>query len=118
MRTKPLTIGFVHNAYPVLSQTFIKKEMLGLRELGLPLKIYSLLYPPDVQEKKRDEPQDVTYVLPRMRVIALFFAHLYFMITSPRTYGLTFIFVLKTHTTRAEMRQYLVMGNNLSDLHA
>ncbi|MBN1559542.1 glycosyltransferase [candidate division KSB1 bacterium] len=99
MNKRTIKIGFVHNAYPVLSQTFIRKEMCGLQQLGLPLRIYSLFHPLDVQEPIIDEqPDEVTYILRDVGVGSLVLSHLYFMFTAPSRYWHTFIFaVTKGH---------------------
>ncbi|MBN1466489.1 glycosyltransferase [candidate division KSB1 bacterium] len=94
---QPINIGFVHNAYPVLSQTFIKKEMLGLQALGLPLRIYSLFRPEGGQCQG---PDHVTYILPHARAGALVLSHLYFIVTAPRRYWRTLLFAMKRRSRR------------------
>jgi colanic acid/amylovoran biosynthesis glycosyltransferase len=101
MKKKPLRIAFIHNAFPVLSQTFISKEMLGLRQLGLQLEIYSLFRP---EEPLRDhgfpDGQNIYYVLDFLNVCKLLSAHVFFMLRVPRRYARTVCFALQ-HGNRA-----------------
>jgi len=117
----------VHNAYPVMTQTFISKEMLGLQKLGLPLQIYSLFYPLACQNPMNaQKPDDVTYVLPFLNIAKLFFAHLYFIFAAPHRYWSTLFFVMRKrertvfilksivgalfkHTATKEQRQDLII---------
>jgi colanic acid/amylovoran biosynthesis glycosyltransferase len=95
-KNKPLRIAFIHNAFPVLSQTFISKEMLGLRELGLLLEIYSLFRP---EEPQRDhgfpEGQNIYYLLDSLNLWRLLSAHVFFMLWVPRRYVRTVCFALQ-----------------------
>ena len=64
LNTKKTKIGFIHNAFPVLSQTFISKEMLGLQKLGLTLEIFSLFYPDDeIVDKTYPNTEEIKYVV-------------------------------------------------------
>jgi glycosyltransferase involved in cell wall biosynthesis len=92
---RPLKIGFIHNAFPVLSQTFISKEMLGLQELGISLKIYSLFRPAEGQQDTTySRPDDVDYVLPALKLWRLLTAHVYFLFKEPSRYLETLSFAL------------------------
>lgn len=100
-KKKPLRIAFIHNAFPVLSETFISKEMLGLRKLGLQLEIYSLFRP---EEPQRDqgfpEGQNIYYLLDSLNLWRLLSAHVIFMLSAPLRYAQTACFVLQ-HGNRA-----------------
>ena len=41
------TVGYILKKFPVLSETFILKELLELESLGVPLHIFSLERPND-----------------------------------------------------------------------
>jgi glycosyltransferase involved in cell wall biosynthesis len=43
----PKPIGYVLRKFPVLSETFVLNEMLGLEERGIPLHVFSLMRPND-----------------------------------------------------------------------
>lgn len=109
MNSISLKIGFIHNAFPVLSQTFISKEMLGLQELGLPLKIYSLFYPEkgqiDVVFASSDQ---VHYIIPTMRPCRLLAAHFYFMFSAPLRYWKTLFFAVKHRDSSARFGKMFI----------
>ncbi len=101
MAARDLKIGFVHNAFPVLSETFISKEMLGLKELGMNLKIYSLFRPSvDRLDVNYPEPGEVHYLLDGLKLSTLLKAHLYFIARSPMRYCRVLFFTLRRRQTR------------------
>jgi glycosyltransferase involved in cell wall biosynthesis len=46
MTDAPLTVAYIFERYPVLSQTFFRREVAGLRDAGVRIEIHSL-FPPD-----------------------------------------------------------------------
>lgn len=41
----PLTVAYIFERYPVLSQTFLRREVAGVRDQGIRIQIHSLLRP-------------------------------------------------------------------------
>ncbi|MBN1481266.1 colanic acid biosynthesis glycosyltransferase WcaL [candidate division KSB1 bacterium] len=108
MNNSTLKIGFIHNVFPVLSQTFISKEMLGLQQLGLQLKIYSLFGPAKGQNDTVFPQADrVHYIIPTLRPFRLIAAHFYFLMTAPLRYWTTLLFAAK-HRDSARLGKTLV----------
>jgi len=96
-----IKIGFIHNAFPVLSETFISKEMRGLRSLGLDLQIYSLFRPKaDRLDVSYPDSGDVHYLLDPLRPGAVVLAHLYFLLVSPVRYTGALAFALRFRVSR------------------
>lgn len=103
-----IKIGFIHNAFPVLSETFISKEMRGLQSLGVDLQIYSLFRPKaDRLDVGYPDGDDVRYVLDPLRPRAIVGAHFYFIVTSPLRYMRTLIFALRSRTCRSSFLKTL-----------
>jgi glycosyltransferase involved in cell wall biosynthesis len=98
---KKTKIGFIHNAFPVLSETFISKEMRGLKALGMDLEVYSLFHPKRGRlDANYSEASDVHYVLDSLKLWTIIFHHFYFLISSPVRYFSTFIFALRHRQTK------------------
>ncbi|MDZ7369780.1 MAG: glycosyltransferase family 4 protein [candidate division KSB1 bacterium] len=88
---RPLRVGFLHNAFPILSQTFVNKEMIGLEKHGLPIRIYSLLRPSENETDKSFPVERVTYLLDRLTIWKLLFSHLQLAAVAPLRYFRTAI---------------------------
>ena len=87
MKSQPMRIAFIHNAFPLLTQTFISKEMLGLRQLGLQLQIYALFRPqPAELDRGFPEGQPIYYLFDGLKPLQLAAAHLLFLLKSPFRY--------------------------------
>ncbi|MDZ7725116.1 MAG: hypothetical protein U5R06_20445 [candidate division KSB1 bacterium] len=86
-----MRIGFIHNIFPVLSQTFITKEMTGLAERGLDIQIYSLFKPNtnDPARKRSTNLFSVCYVLSDLTLIS---AHIRALFFSPIRYFSTWFY--------------------------
>lgn len=99
---KQLRIGFIHNAFPVLSETFISKEMIGLAERGLDIRIYSLFYP----EKNRLNPDfafkdfTVWYLRPAINIFSMLGSHLAMLFFTGGRYVKTAFFAVKNRSSR------------------
>ncbi len=112
MKNQSIKIGFIHNLYPVLSQTFISKEMLVLEDLGLPLKVYALLYPLEGEEDETyPRLQDVDYLIPTLSVRQLVRSHLYFAFHGPFRYISTFFCAMrKRHSKTLFLKLVLTLA--------
>lgn len=101
MKTQPPCIAFVHNAFPLLTQTFISKEMLGLQRLGLRLQIYSLFRPqPAELDRNFPQKQAIDYLLDGLKPLQLAAAHFSFLWKSPFRYVATALYAHR-HRDRA-----------------
>ncbi len=114
-----LRIGFIHNAFPVLSETFISKEMIGLSQRGLDIRIYSLFYP----EKHRINPDfayqdfDVWYLQPIINIFSMLSSHLQMMFSTGARYFKTALFAVKSRSVQNSIFKTvadLLSGNELS----
>ncbi len=90
-------IAFILNAFPVLSETFIINEVIGLRAKGLDIKAFSLFLPKagSTNDDVKYLAEDTFYLIPKAKALALLASHLYFVFTSPRRYFRTWRFALR-----------------------
>jgi glycosyltransferase involved in cell wall biosynthesis len=89
-------IAYLFNSFPVLSETFIVNEVLGI-EQDWPAHLYSLFKPSSHEENPEaaNLRARTFYLLPAARPFALIFSHLYFLLRYPGRYTGTLIFALK-----------------------
>ncbi len=111
-------IAFILNAFPVLSETFIINEVIGLRARGLDIRTFSL-FPPKAGGTNEDVKylaKDTYYLVPMASVQALLAAHILFVFTSPRRYFRTLKFALQNRTKRNSLFKTMarLKSNNLS----
>lgn len=83
---QPLKIGFIHNAFPVLSETFISKEMTGLQQRGLDLNIYSLFRPEPSRLDRSYSGDSIFYLIPNLKPWRLLISHIIMWVVSPKRY--------------------------------
>lgn len=93
---------YIIGTYPLLTTTFIDREVQRLRELGLHIEIVSIRRPPvevSQVEAYRDMQRQIAYLLPVDRAkFAL--AHLYFALLHPLAYfGLLAFLCTRPHPT-------------------
>lgn len=106
---RDVKIGFIHNSYPVLSQTFISKEMLGLQELGLSLNVYSLFHPQEEQEDRTYPLRNaIDYLIPTLSAKKLIGSHVYFALTKPLRYVSTLFLTLKKRQSKTSVIKLLL----------
>ncbi len=87
MDEKPHCIAYLGRILPVLSETFVVREIAALRSLGARIKPFSL-YPPETRVAHPEAPalaQEVT-VLCRPAKPLFWLAHLFFLLRHPRRY--------------------------------
>ncbi len=87
MDEKPYCIAYLGRILPVLSETFLVREIAALRSLGVRIKPFSL-YPPEARVAHPEAPalaREVT-VLYRPATPLFWLAHLYFLWRCPRRY--------------------------------
>ena len=90
-------IAFILNAFPVLSQTFIANEILGLREMGLDIALFSLFKPRNEEANKelRDLEKEIYFLIPSIRPLSLLATHLFFILRFPGRYWKALVFSLR-----------------------
>ena len=87
MDEKPYCIAYLGRILPVLSETFVVREIAALRSLGARIKPFSL-YPPEARAAHPEAPElarEVT-VLCRPGNPLFWLAHLFFLWRYPRRY--------------------------------
>ncbi len=87
MDEKPYCIAYLGRILPVLSETFVVREIAALRSLGARIKPFSL-YPPEARVAHPEAPalaREVT-VLYRPVNPLFWLAHLFFLLRYPRRY--------------------------------
>ena len=86
MKHKP-KIAFILNSFPVLSETFVFKEVMGLRNRGLHLQVFSLFAPKgQVTSNADDLDRDTVYFIPSLNLVSFIWAHLFFAVGSSSRY--------------------------------
>ncbi len=90
-------IAFVLNYFPILSETFIVKEIIQLKSRGLSIHTFSLFEPRPDQENQQVEEhkKDVFYLIPSVGPFALFFSHILYAVKFPARYWKTLFWSLK-----------------------
>lgn len=111
-------IAFILNAFPVLSETFIINEVIGLRARGLDIKTFSLFLPKAGRANENAEylAEETFYLIPKAGAAALLAAHFYFIFTYPRRYLKTWRFALRNRTKGTSLLKTLawLKSNKLS----
>jgi glycosyltransferase involved in cell wall biosynthesis len=88
-------IGYVLQMYPVLTETFVYREVEGLRRKGLQVKTFAFREPDpeDLSRESRHLMQETRYVLP-LRWRRFLASHLVWILRRPLRYLGTLAFVL------------------------
>jgi glycosyltransferase involved in cell wall biosynthesis len=127
------SLVYIIGTHPLLTTTFIDREVSALRRLGIEVRIISARRPsPDtpLSRDQRELQRSVTYLIPvAWRV--LIFSHLYFAAMHPRTYFSTLRYLvtrphpslkarLKTilHFGEGVYAAYLIRDRRFRELHA
>jgi colanic acid/amylovoran biosynthesis glycosyltransferase len=99
----------VLNAFPVLSETFVLKELLGLKERDLNICLFSLFLPKGKKSQNAGETYSKTfYLMPSINIVSILWAHLFFMIRFPFRYFATLDFAIKNRENRSSITSLLV----------
>ncbi|MBI4787777.1 MAG: glycosyltransferase [Chloroflexi bacterium] len=91
-----MKIGYIIGTYPLVTTTFIDREVQGLRERGMDIAILSIRpAPPEVEqmEEYRAVRQATTYLLP-VKWGKFAAAHLYFAVLHALTYWRLFAYLI------------------------
>jgi colanic acid/amylovoran biosynthesis glycosyltransferase len=89
------SIAFINNHFPALSATFIYKEVIGLRNRGLPIRTFSIRRPDmcALSEDSLELTHTTTYLLP-VNVSKFIKSHFYYIFKKPLSYFGTFFFLI------------------------
>lgn len=91
---KPLALTYIIGTYPGLTTTFIDREVLALRSMGVQLQILSIRRPWTKLSAEQEVLQkDVTYLLP-VQWLSLIMGHLSYALTKPRTFFSTLLYLI------------------------
>jgi colanic acid/amylovoran biosynthesis glycosyltransferase len=126
-------VVYVLGTYPLLTTTFIDREIKTLRAWGVNVHILAVRRPPldpPLSRDQRDLQRDVQYLLPA-RWVDLILSHLYFLVRSPGPFARTFAYLItrphpslmsraKTilHFGEGVYAAYLVRGLTFREIHA
>jgi glycosyltransferase involved in cell wall biosynthesis len=108
-------VAYVIGTYPLLTTTFIDREIAMLRELGADVVVVSLRRPHgQLSPEQTEESRQVRYVLP-VSPLALVLAQLRFGFTRPLVYFRTLSYLLtRPHpTVKARLRTILHFGEGV-----
>lgn len=93
-----MQIGYLTGLYPRATDTFIQREVMGLRKIGLDVQTFSIRRPGNehiVGPEQTQERKQTYYLLP-VNPGRLLFPHLQILICSPRRYISSLMLALKT----------------------
>ena len=87
MKPRALALAYLGRILPVISETFVVREIVALRRLGLSVKVFSL-HPPETGVSHPEAPSLAreTEVLIQPRNPRFWLAHLIFALRFPRRY--------------------------------
>lgn len=93
-----MRLAYFTNTYPRATDTFIRREVIGLRQRGFEVLTYSVRKTGsdhDVEEEVIQEKKNTQYILP-FNLIALFFNGIAFFLSNPCVFVKTKLLALKT----------------------
>ncbi len=133
MSTSGMSLIYIVGTYPLLTTTFIDREIRILRQWGVDLEIVAIRRPPadtPLSKDQRELQQGVVYLLP-IAWLSLILSHLHFAFLHPRGYLQTLVYLLtRPHANRGARLKtllhfgegvyaaYLVRKRRFRELHA
>ena len=113
-RNQPLRLTYLMGRYPVLTETFIDREILRLIERGVDLRIISIRQPDvNLSPRQQELRKRVRYLLP-VNPLRLAVAHLTAVAGRPRTYFGTLAWLLtRRHPRGTRLRTVLHFGTGV-----
>ncbi len=93
-------VVYIIGSYPLLTTTFIDREINILRQWGVDLNILSIRRPTRTLSPEQEALQEeITYMLP-VALFTLLLAHIWFFLTHPKVFLTTFFYLLsRAHPT-------------------
>ena len=112
-----MNLIYLTGTYPILTTTFIDREIKMLRQWGVDLKIVAIRRPPTDMPLSKDQKelqQGVIYLLP-VAWMSLIASHLYFAFLRPRRYFQSLIFLMtRSHPSlKARIKTLLHFGEGV-----
>ena len=89
-------IVYIIGRYPLLTTTFIDREIMKLKQWGVDLTIFSIRQPPEsspLSNFQIELKQQVKYLLP-VKILQLIFSQIYFSVLHPRKFFGTLVYLL------------------------
>jgi len=94
MNGKTSSITYIIGTYPGLTTTFIDREVMALRGMGVQVQILSIRQPwTKLSAEQEALRKDVTYLLP-VKWLPLIISHLSYAFTKPRRFFSTLVYLL------------------------
>ncbi len=117
MLTGKLSLTYIIGTYPLLTTTFIDREIKMLRQWGVELQIVAIRRPAantPLSADQRALQQGVHYLLP-VAWLSLILSHLYFALLRPRRFVQTLVYLLtRPHPSRrARLKTVLHFGEGV-----
>jgi colanic acid/amylovoran biosynthesis glycosyltransferase len=106
-----LKVAYILSRFPYLTETFILREMIHLRRLGLDVHVFSMLPPlPTPIHQQAQEMMPYVYYSPFLLSTNLVLAQLYFLICSPIKYiRALFLAIWQTYRERLVLLRVLMI---------
>jgi glycosyltransferase involved in cell wall biosynthesis len=100
MNGKNPSITYIIGTYPGLTTTFIDREVIALRAMGVQVQILSIRQPwTKLSAEQEALRKDVIYLLP-VKWLSLIISHLMYALTKPQRFFSTFVYLLtRPHPT-------------------
>jgi glycosyltransferase involved in cell wall biosynthesis len=110
-------IVYIIGTYPLLTTTFIDREIMRLQDWGIDLDIVSIRRPPKdipLSDFQHQLEQRVRYLLP-IKILTLFFSQVYFAFSKPKRYfgSLAYLLSRPHPTMMARVRSLLHFGEGV-----
>jgi glycosyltransferase involved in cell wall biosynthesis len=95
MSKQPIPIAYITHSFPLLTETFVYREVFGLKRQGFRVETFAIWKPDKnkLSQEARHLVESSYYVFP-ISWPRFFRSHLYFLCTRPRKYLTTLLFVL------------------------
>jgi glycosyltransferase involved in cell wall biosynthesis len=113
MPKQPAAIAYITEIFPSLTQTFVYREVLALRERGVPVYTFSVWPsdPTNLSEEAVHLVEETFYIFP-LSWFSLLFIHLGYLVSRPLRYLGTLIFILvqpgeSVHNRWCSLRHFL-----------
>ena len=110
-------IVYIIGTYPLLTTTFIDREIMRLKNWGIDLQIYSIRRPPKdipLSDFQHQLMKRVTYLLP-VSILSLIFSQVFFAVSNPKKYfdTLVYLFSRPHPTLGARFKSLLHFGEGV-----
>lgn len=114
-RAGQLQVAYIIGTYPLLTTTFIDREIRLLRQQGVTIGVYSIRRSSrKLSPEQKAAQEEVTYLLP-VSPLLLLLAHLFFAVQRPAVYWRTLFYLLtRPHPAlKARLKTFLHFGEGV-----